>query len=188
MNLPILDIVCLIFLIVAAFKGFKNGFIKEVAFLLILILGVYISYNFSYITFDFISGYVDWNKDFLVVLSYVITFFTVAIAISLLSKVITSLTKLVFLGSLNSILGSVFGILKILVILSILFAIYDRINQFTEWSNQKKLDKSIAYKTLKYINTELIPIKKGFDIDDIKNSWEENRVNPGGKSKKNKIK
>ena len=76
MMLTSLDILLLVPLLWAVFKGFKNGFIKEVFSLLALILGIFITYKFSYFVEEKLDGMFAARY-----IAFVITFFAVLIGV-----------------------------------------------------------------------------------------------------------
>lgn len=120
----IVDIILLIPLVWFAYKGFSNGLAIELASLLALLLGVYISYRFSV----FIGKQIGINGKYASVLSFIITFIIVVISVHLLGKVIDKTFSLVSLGFVNKIAGIVFGVLKVALILSILIYFIDKID------------------------------------------------------------
>jgi len=112
----IFDIILLIPLIWFAYKGFVNGLAIELASLLALILGIFISYRFSV----FVGDKIGLDGKYAGILAFIITFIAVVVLVHLLGKVVDKAFSLVSLGFINKLAGIVFGILKIALILSII--------------------------------------------------------------------
>lgn len=112
----IFDIILLIPLIWFAYKGFVNGLAIELASLLALILGIFISYRFSV----FVGDKIGLDGKYAGILAFIITFIAVVVLVHLLGKVVDNAFSLVSLGFINKLAGIIFGILKIALILSII--------------------------------------------------------------------
>ena len=66
-----IDVVLAIFLLIAAFSGFRKGFIIEVASLVALILGIWGAIKFSHFMAGFLSGQFDFHANYLGVAAFV---------------------------------------------------------------------------------------------------------------------
>ena len=104
-------------------KGFKNGLIIEVFSFLGLFITFFISTNLDNLISNEILKFVNINNEILNIVSFVFLFIVIQSLIVYFAKGFTKLAKIVYLGFLNSFLGSVFGGLKILLILLILVKI-----------------------------------------------------------------
>ena len=81
----------------------------------------------------------------------------------ILEKFITKFLNLVALGLLNKIAGTIFGVLKLTLILCLLIFIFSKVNNSSNIIDNKKLEKSIIYNQIQKINKVL-----------IQNNYEEN--------------
>lgn len=106
-----LDILLCAPLLWAAFKGFKNGFIKEAFSVAALILGIFISYKFSYFVEEKLDGMFAAR-----VVAFVITFFAVLIGVHFVGILVDKVVKIVIPNGIDHILGIGFGIAKWLFI------------------------------------------------------------------------
>ena len=107
-------------------KGFSNGLIKEVTALVALVVGVYVTINFSeYLepkVVDTLGGY----EEFVSIIAFAVLFIVSVLCIKTLGFVIDKFTKALALGIISRFLGGVFGLLKVVVIFSfLLFIITD---------------------------------------------------------------
>jgi membrane protein required for colicin V production len=112
------DIIVGILLILAAFKGLKNGLIKELAGLTALILGIILAVQFSGAMAQFLSGF--FHSGHMPIIAFIITFALVVIVVHLVAQLLHTLINAVALGIFNRILGLVFGVIKAGFIISIL--------------------------------------------------------------------
>ena len=104
-------------------KGFKNGLILEVFSFLGLFITFFLSTNLDNLISNEILKFININNEILNIVSFVFLFIVIQSLIVYFAKGFTKLAKIVYLGFLNSFLGSVFGGLKILLILLILVKI-----------------------------------------------------------------
>lgn len=160
-----LDIVLGVLLAFALYKGIRNGLFVELASLVSLILGIYVAVKFSSFMKDFIGSFVKWNPNTIQVIAFVLTFILVVIGISLLGKFLTGVADFAFLGWLNKLGGGFFRVLKTILIIGIVFKVFEKINYHNFLAKKETLDKSIFYN----------PIQKtaGFMYPSIEN-WYDN--------------
>ncbi|OUD36977.1 CvpA family protein [Flavobacterium sp. FPG59] len=152
-----LDIILGALLAFAGFKGLKNGLFVELASLVSLILGIYLAIKFSFFTKEIISGFVNWNPNTIQVIAFMITFLIVVVAVTFLGKFLTGIASFAFLGWANSIGGGFFRILKTVLILGIVFSIFEKINYNHILVKKETLDKSIFYNPVQKTAAYLYP-------------------------------
>lgn len=116
-----IDIIILIICLLFAVKGYRSGFIVEVANLAAIVLGIYTAFYFSSITAGFLKQYFNIGKDFLPVFSFVLTFILVVIAVGLVGKILHNVVDAVMLGFVNRLFGAVFGVIIGILLVSLLF-------------------------------------------------------------------
>jgi len=115
-----IDLIIALFLAWFAYKGFTKGLIIELASLVALILGIYAALYFSDVTADFLVAYFKMGKKYLSLIAFVLTFILVVIAVITLGRILEKFIDILLLGFLNKLAGAVFGILKGMLILSLL--------------------------------------------------------------------
>ena len=126
-----LDIIIAVPLLYGLIKGFSNGLVKEITGLLGLIIGVYIAINFSSYLHPRFTEFLGGYEQFVPIISFAILFIVSILAIRLLGYFLDKLTKVLALGIISKILGSIFGFFKIVVIFSFLLVViteYELIN------------------------------------------------------------
>ncbi len=164
----IFDIVITVILIFAFVRGFMKGFFVEVASLIALVGGIYGAIHFSYFAAEILEKYVDWSENYIALTAFAITFVAIIIAVSSLGKVFTKMADFAALGFINKILGGFFALLKSMVILSVIFVFFGRINSTIPLIEKETLVNSILYGSVKEIVPAIFPsiIK---EIDEKKN-------------------
>lgn len=140
-----IDIVLGILFVYAFYKGFKNGIIIEIASIVALVAGVFCAIYFSDVTASYLLEKFQWSEKYIAISSFVITFLLVLIGVHLLGKVLTKLVKALLLGTVNKILGGIFGLLKMVLILGIVLVYIDRKVNLTQWMSSKQADESLLY-------------------------------------------
>lgn len=110
-----LDWLILVLLLLAAFKGYKHGFIVEVASLLALVLGLWAGVHLSSRVAEAIGMAPERTA-----LAFLVTFLLVLIAVHLLARFLTSMLNAVQLGLPNRIAGTLFGVVRAAFVYSVL--------------------------------------------------------------------
>ena len=118
MNL--IDLIIIALLGYGLIKGYKKGLIIELSSFFGVFIAFFISINLDDIVSKQIAELININYDILNIIVFILTFLLSYSAIIFIAKGFTKLMKFVYLGLLNSLLGSLFGGLKLLLILMIL--------------------------------------------------------------------
>lgn len=154
----VIDIVILIILVIAFVRGVIKGLFVEIAGILALILGIYAAINYSYkIAFYVKQIIVDWSDQTYRVIAFVLTFLLVVLLVIFIGKLLTKLADITALGLVNKLLGGVFGVLKIGLILSVCFLIFEKINNTTSLIDKKNLENSQLYTPIKNVSLLVFP-------------------------------
>ena len=173
-----LDIVLGGLLIYALFKGMKNGLFAELASLISLILGIYIAIKFSYVVREVVSSHVSWSPKKIEIIAFGLTFILVVIAIHLLAKIFTGIMDFAFLGWINKLAGGFFSVVKTILLLSIVFNLFQKININNLLVKEETFNKSIFYNPIQETSKFIYPKLQTW-YDDFKK--EKNTLNPTDK-------
>jgi membrane protein required for colicin V production len=130
-------------------RGFWNGFFIELASFVSLLVGIYVAIKFSYIMKSILGGHVSWNPKTIQMAAFIITFILVVIGISFLAKFLTKMANMASLGIVNKVMGSVFGLLKMILMLSILLSLFQKINFDYTFANKSTIDNSYFFNPIK---------------------------------------
>lgn len=155
--MSVIDIVLGALIIYGVIKGFFKGLFVEVASLLALLLGVYGAVHFSNYASEFLSNYFDWSEKTMSIISFATTFVVIVLAVSLAGKALTKLANFAALGVINKLLGGLFGGLKIVLILSVLILVFERINSTFSFVSNEELESSVLYEPVGALAPMILP-------------------------------
>ncbi len=114
------DIVTIIILGYSLIRGLFRGLVKEMASIVGVLGGFYAAYTYYMVLGRLLSRLIK-NTAYLNILSFLIIFCAVLIAVSVLGVIIKYLLNIAFLGWVDRIGGVVFGAVKAMLIVCILF-------------------------------------------------------------------
>lgn len=163
MNL--LDIIFIIPIIWFAFRGFSKGLIIGITTLVALILGIYLSIRFSGIVATFLMSNFDWDEKYIPIISFAITFVGVVIVIYLLGKILEKFIDMIALGFINKLLGGMFGIVKAVILLSVIIYIINSFDGQQKVFTGKLQQGSILYEPVESVIPQILPL---LNIEEIK--------------------
>jgi membrane protein required for colicin V production len=160
-----LDIFLGALLAFSLYKGIKNGLFVEIASFVSLLLGIYLAIKFSSFMKDFLIKHVSWNSSTIQVVAFFLVFILVVIAVYLLAKFLTGIADFAQLGWLNKLGGGFFRVLKTILILSIVIALFEKVNFDNTFAKKETLDRSIFYNPIKKVAAFVYPsIEKWYEI------------------------
>ena len=143
-----IDLILCILLGYGALQGFRKGLLVEVASLAALVFGLWGAFFFADWAKIYIESYISLNPAVLNAVSYLLVFVAIVIGISLVAKAVTKVIQLVALGFLNRILGSVFGALKVGILLSAVLVAIQRVNFLITLIDPSLIEVSVLYEPL----------------------------------------
>jgi membrane protein required for colicin V production len=152
-----LDIIIIIPVGIAIFRGLRKGLILELALLASLFLGVFAGIYFS----DFVAGLLvknfGLNENYTKAVAFTLIFIAVIIVIRIIAKAIEKMLDLTALSSVNKILGALFSALKIAFLLSVIFFLFNRFDPKERVIANQVKEKSLFYKPVSRIAPLCIP-------------------------------
>lgn len=140
-----LDIIIIIPIIWSIYTGYKKGFVIELASLAALFLGIYAAIHFSGSFISFLESFLDLERKYINIIAFVLTFIAVVIIVMFIGKILEKIIKIVMLGLVNRIIGSLFGIVKMAIILSFLILLIEIIDDRQKFITEKRKDSSLLY-------------------------------------------
>lgn len=152
-----LDIFLCIGLVAGLIGGVRKGFFVELASLVSILLGIFIAIKFSYLTKHYLENHGFADNKWIEVIAFGVTFLGVIIGVSILAKFFTSIADFANLGWANKFLGAVFGMLKTVLILSILLNLLQKINYDYTLISKKTLDTSKLYAPVQKVSRMIYP-------------------------------
>ena len=116
------DIIIIVILGYSVVRGLFRGLVKEVSSIIGVLGGFYAAYTYYLLVAKMLAGVIS-NTAYLNILSFLIVFCAVLITVNVLGIIIKYLLNIAFLGWVDRICGVVFGFIKGVLIVSVLFII-----------------------------------------------------------------
>ena len=123
-----IDLIIIAIISYGIIRGYSKGLIVEISSFFGIFISFFIAGNIDNLLSQQIVKYVNLNIDIVNIISFIIIFGLSYSLIIFFAKGFTKLAKIIYLGLLNSLLGSVFGGLKLLLILLIVTKVIFSIN------------------------------------------------------------
>ena len=153
-----IDLIIVVLVILAVIKGFTDGFVKEVASLLALVLGIWGAIKFSSFTADKLNVWFDMTGNYTGIVAFLVTFIVIVIVIHFIGSLADKVVDAVSLGFLNRILGMVFGVIKTVLILSVFFTILNAFDSHRPFLPKQKINDSKFYNPIADIAPSIFPV------------------------------
>ena len=135
------DILTLVALIWAVISGWRSGFVSQLLGLVGVILGIILSLRYG----ADVGEMFNIDARFSVVAGFLITFISVLIVATILSRLIAKVLSFIGLGWVNTLLGILFSIVKGLLVLSMLYAAIFALNTHSQLIEPSYFDNSISF-------------------------------------------
>jgi membrane protein required for colicin V production len=153
-----IDAIIIIILGFSLIRGFINGFVKEAASLAALILGIYGAIKFSSFTAAKLYDYFDMSGKYVGIISFVITFAIIVIIIHFIGVILDKVVEAASLGFINRLVGIIFGFLKSVLIMSVVFVVLNAIEARRPFLPKDKIEQSMFYNPISDIAPAIFPI------------------------------
>ncbi|MDA9041597.1 CvpA family protein [Flavobacteriaceae bacterium] len=123
-----IDLIIIAIISFGIIRGYSKGLIVELSSFFGIFISFLIAGNIDNLLSQQIVKYINLNIDIVNIISFIIIFGLSYSLIIFFAKGFTKLAKIIYLGLLNSLMGSVFGGLKLLLILLIVTKVIFSIN------------------------------------------------------------
>ncbi len=100
-------------------------------------------------------------------ISFIVTFFLVVIAVNLIGKLISKVIDMAALGFLNKSTGGLFGILKAVLFLSFIIFFIEKVDKKHVILSENLTNESLFYSYIQPFAPEIIKIYGELDFGDI---------------------
>lgn len=151
MTLNLIDIIFLVPLMLFAWSGYKKGLIIEAATLIALILGLYFAIYFSDVAANLLNKNFNIEQKYVGAISFIVTFVAVVFGVIVIGKTLEKVINVLLLGFLNKMAGSVFGIFKGALFISILIFAFSYFGLENSVFSIETRQKSLLYEPIKSV-------------------------------------
>ena len=151
MNL--LDIIFVFLFLYALVKGYRAGLIMELCGIVGVIAAAYISYNMA----EEIAVSLLPSFSFNYPLAFVLVFVASLVLIGMAARIVSRVINFTGMGLINRVCGAVASFLKMAIVLTVLVALFNGLNNMTGWIKRDSLRSSVGYVTLLSLSDTLFP-------------------------------
>ena len=155
-----LDIIIAIILFLFGWKGLRKGLIIEVVTLLAFGVGIYGAMHFSDFTAAHLQDFMEIKPQYLNTIAFVLTFIILVVLVNLIGRLISKLVKSMNLGFFDKLGGFLFGIIKGVLLCSVLLMVLNNFQLLGVVKSEVK-EKSKLYP---YIEQTVPYVYRGFDL------------------------
>ena len=167
------DIFIIIIIGYSLIRGLFRGLVKEVSSIIGVLGGFYAAYSYYPMVAKWFTNLIT-NSSYLNILSFLIIFCSVLITISILGIVIKYLLNVAFLGWIDRACGLGFGLVKGLLIVTVLFIILTTfLPKGAPLIKKSILAPHVIWISEKMVNVVPKEMKKDFftKLDEFKKAW-----------------
>jgi membrane protein required for colicin V production len=174
MGVNVIDIVILILATLFVISGYRKGIIISLGSIAALILGIYAAVYFSNYLDALLLEHLNPSRAWLPILSFTFTFLLVVIGILTLAKLTEKVVDVVGMGIFNRLGGAMLGLVKGVIVISILLFITTSLDPKGKWITREDKKESYLYHRVAGIFPKLMktfggPIKfpswESFELD-----------------------
>jgi membrane protein required for colicin V production len=158
-----LDIIFLVPLLFALYRGFKKGIIHMVASLAALVLGIAGAIRLRPHFASMLDAMFDISNDYINVIAFSVAFVAIVLVVHLAAYVVERLIKAVALNFVNRLLGMGFGLLVTAFVLSMILWPVNQINAEKQIIKPERIENSLLYKPLSAFAPAVFPYLKKQD-------------------------
>ncbi|MBK5285838.1 MAG: CvpA family protein [Bacteroidia bacterium] len=157
-----IDIAIALILLFALWRGARNGFIFELALSCAFFTGLYAGFKLAWIVQEKINHGLNAGTEISGKVSFIIVFIAVFTATILLGKLFSSLINVTPLGIFNRILGALFGLLRYILLLSLVLWFISSADKKLHFIPDAQTEKSKLISPVQKIAPLVLPVLKSF--------------------------
>jgi membrane protein required for colicin V production len=158
-----LDIILLIPLLFALYRGFKKGIIHMIASLAALVAGIIGAIKLRPLFASFLDSLFEISPDYINIVAFSVAFVVIVLMVHLVAHLVERLIKAVALNFINRLLGMAFGLLVTAFVLSMILWPINQINAEKQIIKPERIENSLLYEPLSAIAPAIFPYLKRQD-------------------------
>lgn len=159
----ILDIIFLIPLLFALYRGFKKGLVHLIASLAALILGIFGAIKLRPVFAALLDSIFNISPDHMNVIAFAVAFVSIVLVVHLAAFLVDRLIKAVALNLVNRLLGMAFGLLFTAFVISMILWPVNEVNKEKQIIKPRHIEGSLLYKPLSAFAPAVFPYLKRQD-------------------------
>lgn len=155
------DFIVLGILALSFIKGYKSGFVMQLATLAGFVVSAIFAGKLSELVAPKLIEFIDDIPAYIISpLSYTIAFILILVAFFFVGKVFESLLKFVMLGFINKLLGAVFSATKWVLVFGILLSLLSELDKNKTLFKEEFRDKSLTFNPIMKVAQSVVPFLK----------------------------
>lgn len=155
-----IDIVILACFLPAVYLGLKNGFIRQLVALAVVVGGIVLALRFSDTVGAWLQQRIKVEPFWIKAISFALIFITVALVLNLAGKLLEKVLSIAMLGWLNRLLGLALALATSALLIGVIVYMVDSANQLVEFLPKEKIEESRFYKPLLTLVQNVFPYLK----------------------------
>jgi len=163
--MAILDVILIVPMIYAIYKGIKQGLILELCTFLAFFVGLYIAFYWSAQTATFLQNTWNIQTEYLPLIAFTVTFFAVIILVFWGGRFLEKLLDKTAFSLINKLLGAFFSLLKTAYLFSVSIVLLETYALGYSFFSTSITQESILYNPLKQLSIRTYPSLKATSIE-----------------------
>ena len=159
----VLDIIFLIPLLFALYRGFRKGLIHMIASLLALILGIVGAMKLRPLFASLLDALFNISPEHMNVIAFAVAFVVIVLVVHIIAFMVEKLIKAVALNFVNRLLGMVFGLVITAFVISMILWPVNQVNAEKQIIKPEHIENSLLYKPLSAFAPTVFPYLKKQD-------------------------
>lgn len=155
-----IDIVILACFLPAVYLGLKNGFIRQLVALAVVVGGIVLALRFSDTVGAWLQQRIKVEPFWIKAISFALIFIAVALVLNLAGKLLEKVLSIAMLGWLNRLLGLALALATSALLIGVIVYMVDSANQLVEFLPKEKIEESRFYKPLLTLVQNVFPYLK----------------------------
>ncbi len=161
-KLSVLDIIILLCIIPFVVNGLIKGFTAQLAAVVSLVAGVWLSSVFTEKLCAWAAPYVNFSERILKVVVFIAIMVAAILFFRVLGKALGKVIKFAMLGWADRLLGALFGLVAALMVVSVAIIIFDTLNGVFGFTDGSAPGNSVLYGPIKGFAYKAIPCFREF--------------------------
>ncbi|MCI7139850.1 CvpA family protein [Alistipes sp.] len=145
-------IVCLV-LALALWNGWRQGFIVQVCSLAAIVIGIWLAADYG----EDVGTWLRLDTRFAAAGGFATVLVATLLVVAVAARLVRKLFHFAGFGILDTVLGVAVSVVKYLLVLSALFAAFDRVNADYAWVEAQTIEHSKSYKPVLRLSEKLFP-------------------------------
>jgi membrane protein required for colicin V production len=142
------------------YRGYQRGLIEEVGRLVGLVLAIILANRFSTVAAQLVGLDNEFARK---AVAFILIFILTLVAVGLIARAIHGMLELALLGWLNDLGGTVFGLLKSLVVIGVMIYVIESFETTAQLSARLK-EQSFVYRNVVVVRDGIFKL---FTLDDM---------------------